>query len=192
MVFADLGKDRPAFLGSCFALRDSRAVVTAAHCLGDVPTNNLYVRMPRIIVVNRPDEPQMNALLVDEVVRHPEADVAILRIPSVMEGVGEPFWKALPTVGLGEDFFAFGYPENVRTDQREPTARLFKGYVQRLIYGIESHMGYRYTALEMDFPCPAGLSGGPLFRPDAPQMVIGVATENFESTTSCWWLRRPS
>jgi hypothetical protein len=44
-------------------------------------------------------------------------------------------------------------------------------------------MGYRYTALELDFACPAGLSGGPVFRPGAPQMVIGLATENFESTT---------
>jgi hypothetical protein len=32
-------------------------------------------------------------------------------------------------------------------------------------------------------PSPGGLSGGPLFRPRAHVVVIGVATENFQSTT---------
>jgi fucose permease len=35
----------------------------------------------------------------------------------------------------------------------------------------------------LSIPAPAGLSGGPLFRPGAPPIVTGLVTENLESTT---------
>jgi hypothetical protein len=35
----------------------------------------------------------------------------------------------------------------------------------------------------MSIPAPAGLSGGPLFRPGAPPMVTALVTENLQSTT---------
>jgi S1-C subfamily serine protease len=171
------------FLGSCFALRDSTTVLTAAHCIGDLDADELYVKLPGILVVPGigQEAEHVDGVLVREVVRHPDADVALLRL-RVVEWVVEPFWRQLPIHGLGEDVMAYGYPENVRSGDRSPTARLFKGYVQR-VYRHDSHMGFRYTALELDFACPAGLSGGPVFRPGAPQMVLGLATENFESTT---------
>jgi hypothetical protein len=37
---------------------------------------------------------------------------------------------------------------------------------------------------ELSIPCPAGLSGGPLFRPGAPQMLTAMATENIYSTAA--------
>ena len=33
----------------------------------------------------------------------------------------------------------------------------------------------------MSLPAPTGMSGGPLFRAGAPQMVTGIATANVES-----------
>lgn len=35
----------------------------------------------------------------------------------------------------------------------------------------------------MSVPAPGGLSGGPLFRRGAPQMVTGLVTTNYESYT---------
>jgi hypothetical protein len=46
-----------------------------------------------------------------------------------------------------------------------------------------SHMGYTYAAGEISTACPAGLSGGPLFRMIADQFAIGLATENIEAAT---------
>lgn len=36
----------------------------------------------------------------------------------------------------------------------------------------------------MSIPSPAGLSGGPLFRPGAQSLVTGLAAENFDSATT--------
>ena len=56
------------------------------------------------------------------------------------------------------------------------------GHYQRFM-DYESFMGYRYVAGELNIPWPAGLSGGPLFRPEAPQMLTALATENIETST---------
>jgi hypothetical protein len=169
------------FLGSCFALRSSTAVLTAAHCIGELAADEIAVRMPHLVVLGGPEQPRPSGITVAEIIRHPDADVALLKL-RIGEWIIEPFWNSLPAHGLGEDLMAYGYPEDLRSDEREPTARLFKGYIQR-VYQHTSFLGYRYVAYELDFACPAGLSGGPLFRPGAPQMVLGIATENFESTT---------
>ncbi len=96
----------------------------------------------------------------------------------------EPFWGSVGNFSLGEEFHAFGYPENVLgQDARVPTARLFTGHYQRF-FQYRSHAGYEYLAGEMSIPSPAGLSGGPLFRPGAPQMVTALAAENFDSSTT--------
>ena len=42
---------------------------------------------------------------------------------------------------------------------------------------------YRYMAGELSFPCPRGLSGGPVFRLEYPDEVLAVVTENLEVGT---------
>jgi hypothetical protein len=95
----------------------------------------------------------------------------------------EPFWGAVGNYSLGEQFHAFGYPEDVAADVPGPTPRLFTGHFQRF-FDYHSFAGFRYPAGELSLPAPAGLSGGPLFRPGAPQMVTGLVAENFESRTT--------
>ena len=121
-------------------------------------------------------------MAVEAIDRHPEADLAVLRVDrDAAQGV-EPFWRALPA-RFGEPFIAFGYPENVfGEDSGQPTARLFRGHYQRF-FENHSRMGYRYEAGEMSIPSPRGLSGGPLFRVGAPMYALGLAAENFQSTT---------
>lgn len=95
----------------------------------------------------------------------------------------EPFWGCVGNYSLGEEFFAFGFPEDsLGPNQGHPTARLFKGHFQRFMQ-YKSHMGYAYFAGELSTPCPGGLSGGPLFRPDAPEMLTGLVAENIEAAT---------
>ena len=82
---------------------------------------------------------------------------------------------------MGEDFFAYGYPADpIGPNASAPTQRLFKGHYQRFMEH-RSFMGYRYLAGEMSIAAPAGLSGGPLFRPGAPQMVTALVAENIAS-----------
>src|SRR5436305_455579 len=89
------------------------------------------------------------------------------RVPgrrAVLLTVGEesdqitPFWGAVATHGLGEDFVAYGYPESIfGSDARQPTPRLFKGHYQRFLH-YRSFMGYHYDAGELSIGVPAGLS----------------------------------
>jgi hypothetical protein len=118
---------------------------------------------------------------VSEVIRHPRADAALLRL-ALDEWEIEPFQGIGHSRGLGSDVVASGFPENVLSGGREPTERLFRGHIQRQFWH-ESHLGFVYDALELSFACPAGLSGGPVFDWRLAPAVVGVATENFESTT---------
>lgn len=67
----------------------------------------------------------------------------------------------------------------------EPTPRYFRGSIQRL-YSHQSTLGkprYEYDAVELSFGAPGGLSGGPVTPEADDTKVMGLMTENFESTT---------
>lgn len=163
------------FLGSCFAFRERRSFLTAAHCIGDLEAGDLRIHVPRVM---RPPQP------VTEVLRHPAADLALLRVREASAQGVEAFWNFVGNYGWGEEFAAYGYAEDLgRRADTAPTARLFKGHYQRF-WEHRSFASYRYEAGEMSIPSPPGLSGGPLFRPGAPQMVTALAAENVDSTTT--------
>lgn len=179
------------FLGSCFAFRDPHAYLTAAHCVGELDPERLAVWVPGGGPVEyvREDEVQTWTGVshplkpVTQAVRHESADIAVLRVAEDTHPV-EPFWGSAGNFALGEEFRAFGYPENVLGQTaRMPTARLFTGHYQRF-FQHQSHAGYSYLAGEMSIPAPAGLSGGPLFRAGAPSIVTALAAENFDSATT--------
>lgn len=120
---------------------------------------------------------------VRQVTKHPDADLAILEL----EGEGRESVQHLTALrevkGIGGDYYAYGYPEDsIGPNVGNPTARLFKGYCQRELKH-ESHMGYTYLAMELSFPCPGGLSGGPLFEFQLPTIPVGLVTENIEAAT---------
>jgi hypothetical protein len=91
---------------------------------------------------------------------------------------------------LGEDAYAYGYPiEGPKTDPRQQvrTPRLFKGHYQRY-FQFNSPAGYKYVGGELNIAAPAGLSGGPVFRPEAASMLTGIVTTNAESYSTLDWL----
>jgi hypothetical protein len=132
------------------------------------------------------------------VIAHATADIAVLALASGKETTD--VWLHFDTdARLGNDFMAYGFPEDqfapeageaerVYVYRGNPTARLFKGYFQRY-FDHRSRLSarYEYRAGEMSIGCPAGLSGGPVFRPLSQHMLCGLVTENFESATVLHW-----
>ena len=173
IVCQERGSHSPVFLGSCFAFRSNRHFLAAAHC---VTTNSVEQ-----YVVYTPWEGVYTP--VSQVIKHPEADIAILKLASDGRDSVEPLRGLRGVAGIGGDYYAYGYPEDsIGPHVGIPTARLFKGYCQRALKH-ESHMGYRYPAMELSFPCPGGLSGGPLFGLQFPTLPVGLVTENIEAAT---------
>jgi len=167
-----------AFLGSCFAFRRADSYFTARHCIGDLPTDDIAILQPAV-------HPQQ-VLRVRDVVRHPTADLAILRVGEEHSRSVHPFTDWAGNYFLGEDFWAYGYPEDLlRRRTQVPTPRIFKGHYQRY-FSHQSPLGYCYDAAEMSIPAPHGLTGGPVFRDVAPLVVTGLVTENLESPTVLW------
>jgi hypothetical protein len=162
------------FLGTGFALRQPTHFLTAAHCIGDLPADELLVQ-PNHRLIPSP---------VSRVSKHPTADLAVLELSNAPDEFTQPFWT--PGGGastLGLNFIAYGFPESVfDEDSRAPTPRLFKGHFQRT-FSYQSPMGFRYEAGELSIACPGGLSGGPVFRQRAHWVVLGLVTENLTSTT---------
>lgn len=173
----EVGSPRP-FLGSCFSYRWVNRLITAAHCVRGVPTDEIAV------------DPTPNRGLLQvgdtEVVFHPDADIAILKSGGLQLAVDPMF--SFPEIDgerlLGDDVYGFGFPVDVLgPDANLPVPRLFKGYIQRF---VPDHLqgNYRFDAIELNFQCPGGLSGGPVFSTRRPHAVLGMATGNLRSTTT--------
>lgn len=179
------------FLGTCFAFRYKNRFLTAHHCVAEKDVSRLSVFHPQDFVHTK----------VESMAVHPTADIAVLVLASGRHETD--VWLHFDTDNrLGNDFMAYGFPEDQFAPEQEaaersfvyrgnPTARLFKGYFQRY-FNHRSRLpaGYQYRAGEMSIGCPAGLSGGPLFRPMSVHSLCGLVTENFESATVLHWKER--
>lgn len=164
------GHESGSFLGTCFAYRDSRVLVTAAHCVGNLPQDE-------IVAVWSPGPVVRRATVVT---KHPEADIAVVSVPAAGDPI-EVFSRIIPYQTLGEDFYSVGFTEVAPPNApRHPMARLYKGHFQTF-YSYESFFGYRYAAGEISIPAPGGLSGGPVFLPPDQRTVIAMVTENVNS-----------
>jgi len=177
LVFLKDGKQGFSFAGSCFLFREDNVVLTAAHCV-PASIDTVIVHFPFA----------RREMQVEEIHRHPTADVALLICEAryaYRSGNGYPetaFWDGVSNFTLGEQFSAFGYPSEGPTFNSEasPTPRFFTGHYQRF-FDYESHDGFKYQAGELSIPAPGGLSGGPVFRSAAPQMITGLVTANAET-----------
>ena len=166
--------DDADFRGTCFAFRRSDVFLTAAHCVSEIGGATLFVNTPAA----------GGAHAVVKIERHPNADVALLRLADLWPAGVEPFVHIKPFTALGLEFMAYGFPEDAPAPDEEPltpTPRLFRGYLQRELNYRRA--GYDYSAGEMSIPAPAGLSGSSLFVAADFNSVIGVAVENVQSTT---------
>lgn len=168
---------RNAYLGTCFAFRRSTYFLTAAHCVEGLTTNQIGLS---IYLEGQPDNDGVDVL---EVVRHPSADIAVVRVSPWLGELFPPYRGVTVGYRPGDHFAAFGYPEDT-TGQADvaPIPRFFRGHFHRF-FEYRSPLGYSYVAGELSIGTPAGLSGGPVFLPEYPDYVVGVVAENIESST---------
>jgi len=164
------------FLGSCFSVLEPGVFVTAAHCVSDRPVEQMWL--------NHFGGPPPHCFTrAREVHFTREGDLAVLitDVPSAQWAC--PFQFVQYAADFGEDVYAIGFPEDriSATEPNKETLRYFRGTVQRPF--IYDSRGARYSAFELSFPCPLGLSGGPVFLARDPRTVLGVVTENFETYT---------
>jgi hypothetical protein len=163
-------------LGSCFTFRQPTTFLTARHC---VPED---LSVGRLIMPGAPDP-----IPFSKVEHHPHADLSMITIDPDNLGYKpywEPFWNFAANFQVGEEFMAYGYPIDtvVAEEDLGPAPRLFRGHYQRFWFH-RAGTRFNYVAGELSVPAPAGLSGGPVFRPDALPIVTGMVTSNVESTT---------
>jgi hypothetical protein len=124
---------------------------------------------------------------------HEKADLCVLKLASdpADDLGGYPtgaFWGSVGNLGLGEPFVAYGYPiehGSVGPLVAAPSARLIVGNYQRF-YEFGSPDGYQFLAGEMSVAATTGMSGGPLFRPGAAQMLSGLVVASVESSVEAY------
>jgi hypothetical protein len=173
-VLAAASATGPQFAGSCFALRHTNHVLTAAHCVAGEPSQDFYVSFLG----------GTNRYPVVEVIPHPTADLALLRLaPDLWPSGVDPFAGYASIERWGQDFAGFGSVvdgglRSSNVDAREPTARLFKGHFQRVFESPKDG----HLAAEMSIAASAGFSGGPIFQPNPPCLVLAVVIGNWESS----------
>jgi hypothetical protein len=161
------------FLGTAFAFRTGQHYLTAAHCVGDLPASEIYVNVRGLD----------NLMSVARVERHPTADVALLILESDIERAGT-IYADPPRGSYRSPVLAFGYPEDAMAGEASsPKPRVFIGHYQRFFRHKSLHTGREYEAVELSIPAPGGLSGGPVFPQELLNLVTGLVTENYESTT---------
>jgi len=175
-VICDDDSGQPHFAGTCFAYGPNGYLLTTAHNVRGVDHNRLSVSIYL--------ESLERGLDVLEVDLHPEADLANLRIgDSIPElQIFDPFQGIHSDFEGGAFVSAFGYPNQTMERGQRPVPRYFRGNIQRM-FKHQSHLGYRYVALELSFGSPEGLSGGPVSLDRELGQVIGVMAENHRADT---------
>lgn len=97
-----------------------------------------------------------------------------------------PFQHLRYYAHLGGEVCAFGFPiEQLQADvPAREVFRFFRGNIQRPLTYSSVRSGHkRYSAYELSFPAPSGLSGGPVFPASDPLTLMAIVTENLEATT---------
>lgn len=162
------------FLGSGFIFRDINTLLTASHCVGELKPSELVVK------IYSTSDKTYNVL---EIFSHPQADATILKIHGINElEIGWPKNSLFDDRAFGIEVMACGFPEESRLGKPEPTARVFKGHVQRFV-NWKSHLGYKYFGAELSFRCPGGLSGGVLCNPEFSGRTYGLIAENVRTSS---------
>jgi hypothetical protein len=173
-VYDICAPETPRYLGSCAALGLPTHFVTAAHCVigrdrRSLAVNHFGIRRNPFSAVRRCSV-------------YESCDVAVLEAEVERPTWIAPFTKVRGFTYMGEPVTAIGSPVGYLTEGQQESPRVFRGFVQRP-FAYDGRLGHRYSAYELSFPSPPGLSGAPLFADREPNFLLGVITENFKSYT---------
>lgn len=164
------------YLGSCASVLDAGVFVTAGHCVDNTDQDTLWINH---FGASGPD----CFTRVRDVHRIPEADLAVITTDAPAGNYAYPFQAVQYAADFGEEVYAIGHPDDLLSaTPNQRSLRFFRGIVQRPF--LHEFLGRKpYSAFELSFACPPGLSGGPVFLAEAPQVILGVVTGNYDSYT---------
>jgi hypothetical protein len=174
-----------AVVGTCTAFKRPDYALTAAHCVEGCRVDDLWV-----FYLGRGG--QMRS--VESLVVHDTADLCVLQLyPDPSDDLGgnppDAFWGSVGNFTLGEEFMTYGYPvegrESLGPLKVGESARVIRGYYQRF-FEFGNLRGFRFLAGEMSVAATSGMSGGPLFRPDALPMLTGLVAASIESSVEAY------
>ena len=163
------------FIGSCFAFRRRNHLLTAAHCVRDISGT---------LEVSYRTEAGISASSVANVIVHPRADIALIKLPETT-ALDDMFAGDTNLYTWGIPVSAFGYPDDIGRSTTPPTPRYLRGNIQRMFRHC-SHLRYEYEAAELSFGAPSGLSGGPVTPNSDYSMAMGVVAENLNVSRSLY------
>ena len=170
-------------LGTGFALGTPETVVTAAHVVKGQGKEVLVIRsLPWGERVATPED----------VLRHPYADVAVIKLKQGIWPDGERYQLGVPPQGQpwfnqGTEVGAYGYPA---IERDIILGRYMKGHIQALVE--VRNQDYQHKGMELGFPAFPGLSGAPVFLDDmyyhrtGRDHAIGVVTESLVVEETRW------
>lgn len=171
------------YRGTCFAYKEDWFWITGRHVIDGLTTDQELESDSPTIGISHASRLTIEATRVET---HPSADLAVVIAGGGIHIDGHPVqpFETIESVRFGSDFWAFGYPiDHARgAPEPNPTPRLFKGHVQRLL--SYSAPPFHYDAAEISMPAPRGLSGGPMFNPYNHGQLFGVVVANEQSYTS--------
>ncbi len=172
LLTMDRGDGDLEALGTCFAFRQRSCLLTAAHCLPETGHRGVGVAFDD----TRPPRPAV------VVVRHPTADVALVRVAP--HATDPPFvFTGLDGHPVGDEVCVLGFPAKDPGEQALTTPRFFRGYFHRTMRFTSPVTRQAYLAAELNFSTPRGLSGAAVYRRHRFPLVQGLVTEHHESYT---------
>jgi hypothetical protein len=171
-------------LGTCTAFLRPDYALSAAHCVEKIDAGDI-----RVLFFARDGEMRR----VDSVTKHTTADLCVMKL-SPVEGddlsghSSNAFWGFAPAA-LGDEFMTYGYPvegyQAVNPFLAAESARVIRGHYQRFSqFGVPG--GYEFLAGEMSVTALAGMSGGPLFRPNAHPVLTGLVAGTVERSVTAY------
>jgi hypothetical protein len=171
--------------GTCFAL-GHETFLTAGHVASNLPADGATTF--GIVGAYRPDSQQFVGAIVRDVEILPN-DIALLQVEYVLPEAQNWFhrlrWSTKPVIPL-QAVKTVGYAygiQRVGAKKANIITRAFEGHV---VAALEEFLPVGettdpFSAYELSFQAPRGLSGAPLFGSGNPPAVVGMVLGNSES-----------
>lgn len=151
-------------LGCSFRLWGDCEFITANHCIENIVADELFV------LDLLEEDPFKENIPVTDIIRHPTADIAILKTVERDLSKYHKFLISKNDLSLGAPLHGFGYVSRLKDN----SFRVVPAFSMRDYHFEEPN--YHYQAIELSMPIPKGTSGAPIFSAWKPNPVIGVAT----------------
>ncbi len=151
-------------IGTCFRVNAPSYYITASHCINGLDPQEIEV-------MNCLDKSEN--LACTSVYNHPKADIVILKVEGNIPEEFETFQIVERDNFVGVQVHCFGMLLQSEYIKGDSPARVVGGIIQRDFLYKNNY--YEFLAFELSNPIPKGMSGGPAFIANKPNLVVGIA-----------------